>query len=154
MLTGPMASRCCLRARDSSSSGVRIFAFDADDGLVFAEGDGLDAEVVEAGGFEVLDVGGELGGAGGEGCALLAEGFGFVAQGAEAGVELGHGGAERGGFCGEACRLGRRRWRGVSVSSVCWTASAAVSSSRRCFSSRGGCELLRRAARCAAVWPL
>ena len=65
---------------------------------VFAEGDGFDGEVVEAGGVDVLDVGGEFGGAGGEGGALLAEGFGLVAQGAEALVELGHGGAQLGGL--------------------------------------------------------
>ncbi len=67
--------------------------------VVFAEGDGLDGEVVEAGGLDVLDVGGELCGAGGEGCALFAEGFGLVAEGAEALVEFGHGGAQRSGFC-------------------------------------------------------
>ena len=54
----------------------------------------VDGEVVEAGGFDVLDVGGELGGACGEGGALLAEGFGLVAEGAEAGVEGGHGCAQ------------------------------------------------------------
>ena len=78
--------------------GVQGVAFDAGDGLVFAEGDGFGAEVVEAGRVDVLDVGGELGGASGEGGALFAQGLGLVAQGAEALIELGHGGAEFGGF--------------------------------------------------------
>ncbi len=86
--------------------GVQGFAFDAGDGLVFAEGDGFDAEIVEAGGVDVLDVGGELGGAGGEGGALLAERFGLVAQGAETLVELGHGGAKLCGLGGEAGAFG------------------------------------------------
>ena len=39
--------------------GVQGVAFDAGDGCVFAKGDGLDGEVVEAGGVDMLDVGGQ-----------------------------------------------------------------------------------------------
>jgi hypothetical protein len=49
----------------------------------------------------VLEVGGELGGAGAELGALFAEGFGFVAERTELRVEFGHGRAQRGGFSGE-----------------------------------------------------
>ena len=44
-------------------------------------------------------------GAGSEGCTLLAEGFGFVAKGAEASVEVGHRSAQSVGLFREACAL-------------------------------------------------
>src|SRR5207237_6869867 len=88
--------------------GVQGVAFNAGDGGVFAKSDGFGAEVVEAGGVDVLDVGGEFGGASGERGALFAKGFGLVAQRAEAVIELGHGGAEFGCFSGEAGSFGNR----------------------------------------------
>ena len=59
--------------------GVEGIAFDAGDGLILAEGDSFGAEVVEAGGVDVLDVGGELRRVR---CGPALACFGFVAQGA------------------------------------------------------------------------
>ncbi len=46
--------------------------------LVFAQRSGFDGEIVDAGWLDVLDVGGELGGAGGERGTLFAQSFGLV----------------------------------------------------------------------------
>ncbi len=130
--------------------GGEGFAFDADDGLVGAEDGGFDGEVVEAGGLDVLEVGGELGGAGGEDGALLALGLGLVAEGAEALVDLGDAGAELGGLGGEtgavgdggAARLGDLLLLDGELGGLLFAAQALGG---------GLLELLRRAARCAAA---
>ena len=121
--------------------GVQGIAFDAGDGGVFAKSDGFGAEVVEAGGVDVLDVGGELGGASGERGALFAKGFGLVAEGAETLIELRHGGAELCCFGGEAGTFGDSGGAkfgefGVLDGEGCGLFFAAE------FFCGGGCELL------------
>ena len=90
------------------------FAFDAGDASVFAQPRGDYAEVVEAGGLDVLDVGGELRGAGGEPGTLFAKSFSLVAQRAQLLVELSHAGAEFGRFSGEASAVRDGRGAGFA----------------------------------------
>ena len=80
MLTGPMASRRLLQAAAGFVFRGQGFVFEARDVFLRAKLAGFDAEIADAGGFEMFEVGGELGGLRGVAAAVLAQGIGFGAQ--------------------------------------------------------------------------
>ena len=106
MLTGPMASSRCLRARDSSSSVCRaspsMRAIVASSRRVMASMPRSLRQVASMCSMSEASLAARAVRAG----ALLAQGFGLVTQGAQTLVELGHGGAQLCGFGGEARAFG------------------------------------------------
>ena len=92
--------------------GQRV-ALHAHDRVVYAQRGGLHSEIVEAGGVDVFDVGGELGGTCGQVGALLAQLLCLVAQGAEFGVQFGHAGAQFSGGFGQTGSIGHGAGAGL-----------------------------------------
>ncbi len=71
-----------------------------------AELAGFDAEIADAGGFEVFEVGGELGGLRGVAAAVLAQSIGFGAQRLELLLAFEQRDAQQAGFFGPARGFG------------------------------------------------